>query len=100
MGPDRAIWYDINFHLPISAKNKVSVFNMSGGQHQWDYRALIAHLKRTFGNRLDLEDKQEILSKIRQRENQRFSDFFPKFDEVLMGAGGEAWTEDSKVVWP
>ncbi|KAI0991281.1 hypothetical protein K3495_g16906, partial [Podosphaera aphanis] len=34
-----------------------------------------------------------------QKENQRFADFFPKFDEALAGAGGDKWTEDSKVIW-
>ncbi|KAI0992231.1 hypothetical protein K3495_g15955, partial [Podosphaera aphanis] len=99
MGTDRAVWYDINYSLPTTAKNKVAVFNASGAQVQWNYRKFLEHLRRTFGNRQEKEDKQELLSKLRQKESQRFCDFFPKFDEVLMGAGGESWTEDSKVVW-
>lgn len=42
---------------------------------------------------------QKLLSKLKQKDKQRFSDFFPTFDEALMGAGGESWTEESKVVW-
>lgn len=99
MGSNRAVWYDINFSLPTVAKNKVDVFNSSGAQVQWDYRKFIENPRRTFGNRQEKEDKQEFLSKLRQKETQRLCDFFPKFDEVLMGAGGESWTEDSKVVW-
>ncbi|KAI0997860.1 hypothetical protein K3495_g10331 [Podosphaera aphanis] len=34
---------------------------------------------------------------MKQKENQRFSEIFPKFDEA--GAGGESWTEVSKVIW-
>ncbi|KAI0995326.1 hypothetical protein K3495_g12856 [Podosphaera aphanis] len=99
MGSNRAVWYDINFSLPDVAKQKVSVFNGSGQKLNWDYQLFIDHLKRTFGNRQEREDKIELLSKMKQRENQRFSEFFPKFDEALAGAGGETWTEDSKVIW-
>lgn len=99
MGTDRAVWFDINASLPPTAKLKVSVFNSSGPQINWDYKQFINHLKRTFGNRQEKEDRQEELARLKQRENQRFTDFFPKFDEVLTGAGGESWTEESKVVW-
>ncbi|RKF66763.1 putative eka-like protein [Golovinomyces cichoracearum] len=96
LGSDRAIWYDINFSLPSAAKCKVAVFNSSGAKYGWDYKKFIEHLKGAFGNRQEKEDKQELLATIKQKDTQRFSDFFPKFDEVLSGAGGEHWTEDSK----
>ncbi|KAI0996689.1 hypothetical protein K3495_g11493 [Podosphaera aphanis] len=81
MGSDRAIWYDINHSLPSKAKQKVSIFYASGYKINWNYRIFIDHLKRTFEG------------------NQRFSDFFPFFDEAHAGAGGENWSEDNKVVW-
>ncbi|RKF79502.1 putative eka-like protein [Golovinomyces cichoracearum] len=99
MGSDRAVWYDINFSLPSAAKRKVAVFNSSGAQYRWDYTIFIDHLKRTFGNRQEKENKQELLATIKQKDTQRFFDYFPKFDEILSGAGGEHWTEDSKVFW-
>lgn len=99
MGPDRAIWFDINSSLPTFAKQKVAVFNASGPNIRHDYNQFIAHLKRSFGNRKEKEDKQELLSKIRQKENQRFSDFFPLFEEALIGSGGTGWPDDSKFIW-
>ncbi|RKF53271.1 putative eka-like protein [Golovinomyces cichoracearum] len=36
---------------------------------------------------------------MKQKENQRFVEFYPLFDEILAGAGGDSWTEDSKLVW-
>ncbi len=99
MGSDRAIWYDINHSLPSKAKQKVSIFYASGCKINWNYRNFIDHLKRTFGNKKEKEDMQEMLSNLKQKENQRFSDFFPVFDEALAGAGGENWPEDNKVVW-
>ncbi|KAI0994477.1 hypothetical protein K3495_g13706 [Podosphaera aphanis] len=99
MGTDRAVWYDINLSLPAAAKQKVSVFNASGADQNWDFRLFIEHLKRTFGNKQEREDKIALLTSMKQKESQRFTDFFPKFDEALAGAGGDRWTEDSKVVW-
>ncbi|KAI0995560.1 hypothetical protein K3495_g12618 [Podosphaera aphanis] len=99
MGTDRAVWYDINLSLPAAAKQKVSVFNASGADQNWDYLLFIEHLKRTFGNKQEREDKIALLTSMKQKESQRFADFFPKFDEALAGAGGDRWTEDFKVVW-
>ncbi|RKF53394.1 putative eka-like protein [Erysiphe neolycopersici] len=65
MASDRAVCHDINFSLPTVAKNKVAVFNSSGTQVQWDFRKFIEHLRRTFGNRQEKEDTQELLSKLR-----------------------------------
>ncbi|KAI0990957.1 hypothetical protein K3495_g17230, partial [Podosphaera aphanis] len=51
MGTDRAVWYDINLSLPSAAKQKVSIFNASGADRNWDYRLFLEHLKLTFGNK-------------------------------------------------
>lgn len=99
IGSNRAVWYDINYSLPTKAKQKVSIFYAGGGNIDWDYRKFIAHLKRTFSNKKEKEDKQELLTRLKQRDNQRFVDFFPIFDEALAGSGGEKWTEDSKLLW-
>ncbi|KAI0996647.1 hypothetical protein K3495_g11537 [Podosphaera aphanis] len=84
MGTDRVVW---------------CLFNASGADQNWDYRSFIEHLKRTFGNKQEREDKIALLTSMKQKESQRFADFFPKFDEALAGAGGDRWTEDSKLVW-
>ncbi|RKF79172.1 putative eka-like protein [Golovinomyces cichoracearum] len=76
MGLDRAVWFGINSSLPVNAKQK-----------------------RTFGNKKEKEDKQEVLANLKQKETQNFSDFFHKFNEALAGSGGQEWTEDSKVFW-
>ncbi|RKF77958.1 hypothetical protein GcM1_215047 [Golovinomyces cichoracearum] len=77
MGPNRVAWFDIDSSLLVNAKQK--------------------HLKRTFGNKKEKEDIQEVLANLKQKGTQNFSDFSPKFDEALAGSGGEEWTEDSKL---
>ncbi|RKF57461.1 hypothetical protein OnM2_073068 [Erysiphe neolycopersici] len=57
MGPDRVVLYDINLSLPSAAIQKVSIFNATGAQRSWDYKLFIDHLKRTFGNKQEMEDK-------------------------------------------
>lgn len=99
MGGDEGIWIDINASLPWEVKRKVSTFYASGKKKNWNWQEFIAHLRRNFGNKEEKSDMQKLLSKLKQKEKQRFCEFFPTFDEALMGAGGESWTEDSKVVW-
>ncbi|RKF81290.1 putative eka-like protein [Golovinomyces cichoracearum] len=98
-GSERAIWFDINSSLSTNAKQKARIFNANGPNIKYDYNQFIAYLKRSFGNRKEKGEKQELLSKIRQRENQRFSDFFPLFEEALIGSGGTGWPNDSKFIW-
>ncbi|RKF62012.1 putative eka-like protein, partial [Erysiphe neolycopersici] len=99
MESNRAVWYDINQSLPSKAKQKIAIYYARGESVGWDFRLLIEHLKRTFSNKKEKEDKQDLLTRLKQKENQRFSDFFPLFDEALAGSGGEKWTEDSKLLW-
>ncbi|KAI0995108.1 hypothetical protein K3495_g13073 [Podosphaera aphanis] len=75
------VWYEINISLSAAANQKVSAFNATGADQYWDYRLFIEHLRRTFGNKQEQEDKIALLT-----------------NEALAVAGGDIWTEDSMVV--
>ncbi|RKF58119.1 hypothetical protein OnM2_069035 [Erysiphe neolycopersici] len=70
-GTNRAVRYDLNYLLPSKAKPKVSIFYVGAGSIDWDYRKFIAHIKKTFSNKKEKEDKQELLTQLKQRDNKR-----------------------------
>lgn len=89
IGNNREAWYLINSCLGDSPKKNVATFYEKGGlECGYDPIAFLKYLERTYGNVNLQKDAASKLRTLRQREDQSFASFLPRFERVLAEAGG------------
>ena len=86
---DAALWYLINSCLDTALRQVVATFYAAGGpEGRRNPNAFMMYLDRTYKDR-NLEAKATAkLRTLYQSEEQSFAAFLPRFDRVLLEAGG------------
>lgn len=95
----REMFYYINSCLDTVPQQAVSNFYVNGAKIDWDPTRFMSHLDSIYRD-VDLQPRAAAaLRAMRQGESQSFASFMLKFEQKLVEAGGDSWTDPSKVVY-
>ncbi|RDA84009.1 hypothetical protein CP532_3143 [Ophiocordyceps camponoti-leonardi (nom. inval.)] len=94
-------WLRILNCLPDSKMQRVAAFWQAGGSDgQRRPQDFFDYLYRTFGTVQERRKAQDRLRTLVHRDGQKFGDFLPEFEEVMLTAAGpNGWDDSAKLTW-
>ena len=99
IGNDREKFGYLYMHLQIGAQKRIQQwYNMCLKTNtNCNPMAFLERAEATFGDPNEKKNARTLLSATKQGNNESFSDFITKFEELLAQAGGEEWPQDVQV---
>ncbi|KAI0996852.1 hypothetical protein K3495_g11332 [Podosphaera aphanis] len=99
IGNDEEQFGYLYMHLQTSAQRRIQQwYNMCLKlRTSCNPTAFFDRAEATFGDPNEKRNTRTLLNAIKQEDNESFSDFITRFEELLARAGGEEWPQDNQV---
>ena len=99
-GGDPELFYLIYSCLDSKPQGVVAVYYAKGGSNcdssPWDF---LAYLDQCYADTNEQARAAATLRTLRQRDNQTFAAFLPRFEKILAQAGGATWPDSAKITF-
>jgi hypothetical protein len=98
IGDHRAQFAFIWTNLSENVQKEVGSYYKNGGANGlWDPEIFMQYLKFCYSDNHGKERAQAKLETIRQGKNELFSDYFVRFEQLLVQSGGAQWGDEQKL---
>lgn len=99
IGNDQEKFGYLYMHLQIGAQKRIQQwYNMCLKTNtNCNPMAFLERAESTFGDPNERKNARTLLSALKQKNDESFSDFITKFEELLAQAGGEEWPQDVQI---
>jgi hypothetical protein len=98
IGSPRDQWNYIYAALGPKAKNTVLAFAKLGGSNaQYDYNEFLSYLETNYSDPNSDRRALDKLRTIKQKDNESFALFLPRFERELADSGGVLWPDQIKI---
>lgn len=99
IGGPRDMFAFIWSQLSASVQREVAPFYEIGGNGGvWDPTEFLKYLEFCYSDNHSRERAQTKLESLRQGHNESFSDFFIRFEQLLVQSGGSKWDDEQRLL--
>jgi len=99
IGTTRDMFAFIWSQLSLSVQREVAPFYEIGGHSEtWNPHEFLEYLEFCYSDNHGRERAQTKLEELRQGANESFSDFFVRFEQLLVQSGGSKWDSEQRLL--